>query len=319
MLELKDAATALRSRQAPSAVVMVRPVAFHVNPLSADDNPFQTRELDRDPREVAASAYREVTDLVQALRSHGVTVALFEDSSEDFPDSVFPNNWFSTHHDGRVVLYPMYCPNRRGERRSDVVDQLRDAYEVTDVVDYSGLESQGAFLEGTGAMVLDHLERTAYIARSNRADENTARRFCQDLGYEPIVFDTADARGIPIYHTNVMMSVGTDVAMVGLNAVTDAGERATVHQRLTASGRTVIDLTHEQIDNFAGNVIELQGAEGPMLALSQRAYDSLRQAQRDVIELHVTLLPVPVPTIELSGGSVRCMIAGIHLPKRSAG
>lgn len=294
---------------------MVRPIGFRPNPHTAHDNAFQTQDLARGPHELAFAAYREVTALAETLRAHGVTVRLFDDSGYDLPDSVFPNNWFSTHPDGRIALYPMFSPNRRGERRPDIIDSLREQYRATDVIDYSGMEEDDIFLEGTGAMVLDHIEHTAYIARSNRAHDLAARHVCQELGYLPVMFTTNDSRGMPIYHTNVMMSVATDFALIGLDTIPIAAERADVERRLRASGRTVIDLTHEQIDNFAGNAIELQGTDERFLVLSQRAYDSLRSDQRIAVEHHAKLLPVAVPTIELAGGSVRCMIAGIHMDR----
>ena len=305
--------------QAPSDVVMVRPAWFRTNSFSEDDNPFQVRERIRTPQAVAADAYQETTLLAHTLRSEGVTVRLFEDSGHDFPDSVFPNNWFSTHADGQIALYPMFSPNRRGERRADIIDSLWESYEVTTVLDYSATETRGIFVESTGAMVLDHIARAAYIGRSNRADEVTARGICADLGYRPVFFDTADSRGIPIYHTNVMMSIGTDFAVVALDAIPDAAQRAAVERGLRATGRTVVELTLSQVDDFAGNVIELQGANGRLLAISQRALDNLRPDQRAAIDSHATLLPVAVPTIELSGGSVRCMLAGIHLARRQTG
>jgi len=302
--------------QAPSDIVMVRPARFRPNPQTALDNAFQSNDATRDTDELAQMAHREVTALADELRANGVTVHLFDDTSHDLPDSVFPNNWFSTHPDGRVALYPMFSPNRRGERRTDVVDLLGRLYRVTSVADYSGMEAEQLFLEGTGAMVLDHIDGTAFIAKSNRAHDRAVSHVCDDLGYEPMVFTTKDRRGVPIYHTNVMMSVATTFALVGLDTITDAGEREEVVRRLSRSGRAVIELTHEQIDNFAGNTIELEGSNGRILVLSQRAHDSLSEDQRTMIGAHCTLLPVAVPTIELAGGSVRCMIAGVHLERR---
>ena len=292
---------------------MVRPSRFRPNPSTAKDNTFQSTDASRSSHELAAAAYREVTDLANALTMAGVTVHLFDYPGDDLPDSVFPNNWFSTHPDGRVALYPMSSPSRRGERRHDVVDLLRDLYQVTDVTDYSGMEADEVFLEGTGAMVLDHIDRTAFIARSDRAHDRAVSHVCADLDYQPVIFTTTDRQGVPIYHTNVMMCVATTFALVGLETITNPGERRDVEDRLLHSGRDVIELTHDQIGNFAGNAIELRGADGPVLALSQRAFDSLTSGQRARIEMHCTLLPVAVPTIELAGGSVRCMIAGIHL------
>lgn len=305
------------SGQAPSDVVMVRPVGFHPNPVTAGDNAFQSTDTSRSALDLSYAAYREVTRLAEILRSFGVEVRLFDDVGHDLPDSVFPNNWFSTHQDGRIALYPMFSPNRRGERRPDIISALQDAYRVTEVVDYSELESQDVFLEGTGAMVLDHDHRTAFIARSRRAHDRAVALVCRDLGYEPIVFTTTDGRGVPIYHTNVMMTIGTHCAMVGLETVPDMVEREVLLDRLSASGRAVVSLTHDQIDAFAGNAIELQGTSGRILVLSSRAYASLRPDQVEVIGADCQIVPVPVPTIELAGGSVRCMIAGIHLPPRT--
>lgn len=301
--------------QAPSSVVMVRPHRFRPNPLTIADNAFQSRAPQGSPESVARSAYDEVTLVAERLRSVGVDVHLFDDTGDQLPDSVFPNNWFSTHSDGGVALYPMYSPNRRGERRSDVVAMFRREFRVTAIHDYSVLEDDEVYLEGTGAMVLDHVHRAAYIARSHRAHDQAVSQVCRDLGYRPSVFATTDRRGVPIYHTNVMMSVGTSMALVGLETIADDGERYFVERQLQDSGHVVVPLTHTQIDNFAGNAIEVQGATDRFLVMSARACASLTDDQKLAITEHATILPVPVPTIELAGGSVRCMIAGIHLPE----
>jgi hypothetical protein len=302
--------------QAPSAVVMVRPRHFSPNPDTAADNSFQALDDQRSAVEIAADAEREVTTAAEALRAVGVDVHLFDDDEATRPDSVFPNNWFSTHSGGHVAIYPMYSPSRRTERRVDVIDALKEKFRVQDVIDYSGLEHDNVFLEGTGAMVLDHVTRVAYAARSNRANPIALERFCTNFGYEPMAFDATDEAGVPVYHTNVMMTIATDFVMVGLDMIADAERRREVIERLTSPGRAVVGLSYEQINNFAGNAIELRGRGGRVLALSQRAYDSLRDEQRDVISRSCTLLPLNVPTIELAGGSVRCMIAGIHLDRR---
>jgi len=303
------------SVQAPGAVVLIRPHHFASNPETAGDNAFQRVDPARAAADIATAAYDDATRLAEALEGAGITVHLFEDDDETRPDSVFPNNWFSTHAGGRIAVYPMYSPNRRLERRSDVLELLKQRYRVQEVVDYSGLEVDGLYLEGTGAMVLDGLNRVAYTVRSNRADPIVLERFCTAFGYEPMVFD-AGLDGVPIYHTNVMMCIGTDFALVGLDLMTNPERRAEIAERLVEPGRELIELSNEQISDFAGNAIELQGTQGRILALSERADRSLTPEQRAVIEKSARILPVDVSTIELEGGSVRCMIAGIHLDKR---
>jgi len=313
--------SSIRSIQAPAAVVMVRPHRFTPNPETAADNTFQQAATSDAAQAVAEeAAYREVTVAVESLRIEGVKVHLFEDRGEhDTPDSVFPNNWFSTHSGGHVAIYPMYSPNRRRERRSDVIEMLKTSYRVQDVIDYTGLEQDGLFLEGTGAMVLDHLARVAYAARSHRADPVALERFSTHFNFEPMVFDTADAAGRPIYHTNVLMCVATAFALVGFDNMPNTARAAEVRARLEESGRDVIALSAAQIADFAGNAIELSGHDGRILALSQRAFDSLTNTQKARIERSARLLPLSVPTVEMAGGSVRCMIAGIHLAPRQQG
>lgn len=301
------------SVQAPGAVVLIRPHHFAPNGETAADNVFQTVDAARTTADIASAAYDDATRLAEALEGAGITVHLFEDEDETRPDSVFPNNWFSTHAGGRIAVFPMYAPNRRLERRTDVLELLKAEYRVQEVVDYSGLEPDGLFLEGTGAMVLDNLNRTAYAVRSHRADPIVLERFCTAFGYEPMVFE-AELRGVPIYHTNVMMCIGTEFALVGLDAMTS--RRDEIADRLAEQGREVIALTTEQLEDFAGNAIELHGSQGRVLALSERADRSLTADQRAIITKSARILPIDVSTIELEGGSVRCMIAGIHLDRR---
>ena len=303
------------SVQAPGAVVLIRPHHFASNPETAVDNAFQRIDTARTAKDVAAAAYDDATRLAEALEGAGITVHLFEDDDASRPDSVFPNNWFSTHAGGRIAVYPMFTPSRRLERRTDVLELLKERYRVQEIVDYSGLEVDGLYLEGTGAMVLDGLNRVAYTVRSNRADPIVLERFCTAFGYEPMVFD-AELDGVPIYHTNVMMCIGTEYALVGLDLMTNPERRAEIAERLVEPGRELIELSNQQITDFAGNAIELQGTKGRVLALSERADRSLTPAQRAIIEKSARILPVDVSTIELEGGSVRCMIAGIHLDPR---
>ncbi len=296
---------------------MVRPQRFIPNPETAADNAFQSLpELARD--EIARAAHDEVTHAARVLADAGVRVHLFDDTDQDRPDSVFPNNWFSTHAGGHVALFPMYAPNRRTERRADIVEMMKTEYRVQQVVDYSGMEPDGLFLEGTGAMVIDHEFRLVYVSRSRRANPVLLERFCTMFGYEPMVMDAVDETGAPIYHTNVMMTIATDFAMVGLSLIADRHRRDEVAARISAQGRReIIDLSATQIASFAGNAIELQGDRGRILALSTRALASLEHDQRAVIERTCEIIALPVPTIELAGGSVRCMIAGLHLDPRS--
>lgn len=300
--------------QAPGAVVMIRPHHFCSNPETRDDNAFQT--LARETADVtSAQALAEFDAAVAALRGAGVSVDVFDDTSTETPDSVFPNNWFSTHAGGHVAVYPMYAANRRKERRWDVIELLKRDYRVQDVIDYSGLEQDGLALEGTGAMVLDHIGRIAYTVKSNRADPVLLERFCTHFNFEPMVFEARDAQGRDIYHTNVLMGIGTDYALICLDMITDPTRRAEVAARLEETGRQVIDLTPEQIAGFAGNALELTG-DRRLLALSSRAVEVLRPEQIAIVERSADLLPLSIPTIETAGGSVRCMLAAIHLSPR---
>lgn len=300
--------------QAPGAVVLIRPHAFHPNPETREDNRFQQ---DAGLSDVTKAARAEHDAAVAALRAEGITVHVFEDDgSRDTPDSVFPNNWFSTHPGGQIGLYPMYTPNRRRERRADIIDMLKQRYRVQDVIDLSGLEYDGLALEGTGAMVLDHVGRVAFAVRSNRASPIALERFCAHFAYEPVVFDAADSDGVSVYHTNVLMCVATEFALVGLDMIVDPERRQEIAQRLAETGRHVIALSTDQIANFAGNALELTGENGRVLVLSRRAFEALSDEQRSAIEQSARLLPLDLPTIELAGGSARCMIAGVHLSPR---
>jgi hypothetical protein len=301
-------------QQTPNAVVMIRPQHFHSNPDTTLDNAFQ--QSTPQPHATAQRAYEEVTRMAQQLEAAGVRVHLFDDDATDRPDAVFPNNWFSTHAGGHVAIYPMATPSRQRELRWDVIAMLKAQYRVQDVIDYSGLAQDGIYLEGTGAMVLDHLDRVAYAVRSKRADALALERFCTHFNYEPMLFEALDTQGQSIYHTNVLMCIGTGFAMAGFEMISDASRRSHVMQRLRESGREPIELSEAQIGEFAGNALELQSTHGLLLALSSRAWRALNAGQRRQIEKHAQPLPLDVPTIELAGGSVRCMLAGIHLSPR---
>lgn len=300
--------------QAPSAVVMVRPRNFYSNPETAKDNGYQVLIAQEEEKAVAELAYQQVTQASDKLRDVGIAVHLFEDNSRETPDSVFPNNWLSTHEDGTVVIYPMYAVNRRKEKRRDIIELLQSQYQVNEVIDYSGYELEKAYLEGTGVMVLDNLHRVAYVARSKRMNELVLDRFCTRLNFEAIVFDAVNSQGLPVYHTNVLMSIGKDYAMGGFGMIPDEQQRQGIIQKLENTGRKVIQLSEHQIDAFCGNTLELMGSHARILAISKTAYLALTSEQIIQLESCVKLLPLDVSAIELAGGSVRCMLAGVHLP-----
>ncbi|MEW2913634.1 citrulline utilization hydrolase CtlX [Leisingera sp. JC11] len=304
----------MSSLQAPSAVVMIRPHHFCSNPETKSDNAFQTL-ANTSAEATSAQALAEFDGAVETLRGAGVIVHAFDDTTIETPDSVFPNNWFSTHAGGHVAVYPMYAENRRKERRWDVIELLKRDYRVQDVIDYSGLEQDGLSLEGTGAMVLDHIGRIAYTVKSNRADPVLLERFCTHFNFEPMVFEAKDNAGRDVYHTNVLMGIGTEYALICLDMIVDPVRRAEVAARLEETGRRVIDLTPGQIVSFAGNALELTGRRR-LLALSAKALKALRPDQISIIEQSAEPLPLTIPTIETAGGSVRCMLAGIHLSPR---
>ena len=310
------------SAQAPSAVILVRAGRFLPNPATAADNAFQSEAPVGETDEViSARAVQEMDAVAEALRAVGVRVHVFDDDDHTRPDSVFPNNWVSTHSGGKVAVFPMYASNRRHERRADVLELLKSHYRVQTIVDYSGLEPDGIFLEGTGAMVLDNVSRVAYTAVSHRADTHVLERFCTDFGYEPMAFDAVDSDGVPVYHTNVIGCVGTEVALMALAMIPDEQRREQVRERLTVNGRSVVELTEQQVREFAGNAVELcgrtpDGRRRYLMVMSARARRSLRPDQVAVIEESCEIVAVDIPTIELAGGSVRCMIAGVHLDRR---
>lgn len=305
-------------RQATGAVLMIRPAAFRSNPQTAASNAFQ--DTDALPAAVAhEQAAQEFDAAVDALVAAGVTVHVFDDTPEPSrPDAIFPNNWISTHADGTVVTYPMQAPNRRAEVRPDIVAALSAdlGYRVDRILDLSPWAGRDRFLEGTGSMVLDRVNRVAFAANSPRTDREVLEVFSGELGYRPVLFDARDRDGIPIYHTNVMMWIGTRVAAVCLDAIADEAERAIVRES-AASGRTLVELDFAQVSAFAGNALELRAADGvPVLAMSRSAYDSLEPAQRDVLFDGVRAAVADIGAIEAcSGGSLRCMIAEIFLPR----
>ncbi len=305
--------------QLASTVLMVRPVRFEDNPQTAASNRFMGK-TDAAPDEQQHAALREFEGLVTALRGAGVAVIVVDDTPEPHtPDSVFPNNWVSFHADGRVVLYPMEAPNRRAERRVDVIDKLVEehGFQVAEIVDLTSHEDDGVFLEGTGSMVLDRSNRVAYACVSSRTSLDALGDFAQRLDYDVVVFDAVDRDGMPIYHTNVLMNVGEQLAVVCADAIPRAEQREAVIERLRDTGHEVVLLNFDQLDAFAGNMLELRAADGNrVLAMSDQAYASLDAEQRETLEANARIVTAPIDLIEASaGGSVRCMLAEIHLPR----
>jgi hypothetical protein len=304
--------------QLASSVLMIRPVRFESNPMTAESNRFQGTS-NTDPEAQNASAQEEFDALAATLREAGVNVVIVDDTAEPHtPDSVFPNNWVSFHGDGRVVLYPMEAENRRTERRPDIVERLdsENGFAVKEIIDLSGHEQAGHYLEGTGSMVLDRKNHVAYACLSSRTQLDPLGDFAQRMDYDVLTFDAVDRDGIPLYHTNVLMSVGEDLAVICADAIKREEQRAAVLQRLSDTGHEVILLNYDQLDAFAGNMLELRGKGGDrLIAMSQRAYDALNPAQIERLRENGRIVTSDIRNIEASaGGSVRCMLAEIHLP-----
>jgi hypothetical protein len=298
--------------------MMIRPARFESNPLTAASNRFQGRSSSS-PEEQHEIALREFDGLAMALREAGIEVIVVDDTVEPHtPDAIFPNNWISMHADGRVVLYPMEAENRRTERRHDLIDYL-DKYarrQVTEVVDLSAHEDAGHFLEGTGSMVLDRANRVAYACVSSRTHLDPLGEFAQRMGYDVVAFEAVDSSGVPIYHTNVLMNVGEQMAVICAEAIPRDEQRNAVLTRLRETGHDILELTYAQLDAFAGNMLELRNKNGErVLAMSQQAYDSLNEEQRATLAANARIVKAPIDNIESSaGGGVRCMLAEVHLP-----
>ena len=305
--------------QLTSSVMMIRPVRFESNPLTAASNRFQGKTDSNSAAAQQAAAAREFDTLVSALRDAGIEVIVIDDTREPHtPDAIFPNNWISMHADGRVVLYPMEAENRRTERRMDIVDHLGSDHgrQITELVDLSAHENSGHYLEGTGSMVLDRVNRVAYACVSTRTHLDPLGDFAQRMGYDVVAFEAVDSGGVPIYHTNVLMNVGEKVAVICDEAIPREDQREAVLARLRETGHEVVLLSYAQLDAFAGNMLELRNNDGErVLAMSQQAYDSLDKEQRAVLAANGRIVSVAISNIESSaGGSVRCMLAEVHLP-----
>lgn len=297
---------------------MVRPAAFGFNEETAANNYFQTNPgIGKEVLQQKALA--EFDNMVQLLRNEEVDVLVIDDTKEPpKPDALFPNNWLSTSPNGTVSVFPMYAPNRRAEKRDDILQQLARHFVVKDVQDWSEYEAEGRFLEGTGSMVIDHDNKMIYAAVSERTNLSVLEKYAATNNYQAIVFLATDKNGQPVYHTNVMMALGPAFCVLCEEAIEEEWELIAVRQLLESTGHTIIAITREQMHAFAGNMLEVKNKNGEnILVLSQSAFNSLRTEQKEMLETYAKLLPVAVPVIEqVEGGSVRCMMAEIFLEKR---
>lgn len=308
-------------QQITDTILMIRPVAFRMNEQTAVNNYFQ-EELEMANATINAKAQKEFDAFVNVLRGSGVQVIVIDDKlATDTPDSIFPNNWISFHKNGDVVLYPMFAPNRRRERREDVLTVLEDAgFKINNVVDYTSAEEAGLFLEGTGSLLLDRENDLVYCALSDRADEALIIEFCEDFDCAPIIFtanQTVNGERLPIYHTNVMMALGEDFAIICLDAIDDKKQRKQVVNQLKQSGKEIIAISEAQMHAFAGNMLEVHNKKGERFTvMSKAAHESLTQDQIARITSRSTILSSDLSTIEAcGGGSARCMMAEVFLPR----
>ena len=312
--------TSEQESQLASAVLMINPVRFESNPSTAASNKFQGRNPDS-PNKQQRDAAEEFVGLRVALETSGIEVIQVDDTVEPHtPDAIFPNNWVSFHADGTVVLYPMEAPNRRAERRPDIIETLVEDHEfiVRKIVDLSTHEAQAQYLEGTGSLVLDRVNRVAYACLSSRTHLDALGDFAQRMGYEVLAFDAHDRNGAPIYHTNVLMSVGEALAVICAEGIPREDQRDAVLRRLADTEHEVVTIDFDQMDAFAGNMLELRSVDGErILAMSEQAKQSLDVEQMEKLAANAQIVSAPIDRIESSaGGSVRCMLAEIHLNKR---
>ena len=306
--------------QYTSNILMVRPASFRLNEETVVNNYFQS-ETQLDPRMVVGAAQREFDEFVALLRANGVNVIVAEDIKEnDTPDALFPNNWISMHEDGKVGLYPMFAENRRRERREDILDLLEEnGFEISEIIDYSSAEEEEIFLEGTGSLILDRENSIAYCALSDRADEELLIEFCEDFEYTPVIFgafQTSENKRLPIYHTNVMMCVADQFAVICLESIDDKKERKAVKEQIKSTGKRIVAITEKQMHEFAGNMLQVKTKNGPALVMSDRAYRSLQPDQIKTLESFGSIIHPKLEIIETcGGGSARCMMAEIFLPQ----
>lgn len=301
-----------------TTILLIRPKNFRYNAETAETNEFQKTTEAENEELVKEKALAEFDQFAEALCSKGVNIRVFEDTEfPEKPDSIFPNNWVSFHADGTVVLYPMCAGNRRSERRMDIIEALATEFQIVKTIDLSHFENEGRFLEGTGSIVFDHANKITYACLSPRTDAALFADVSETLGYQAITFHAVDANGNAIYHTNVMMCIGPGFAVVCLESIKDENERTSVVETLKKGGLEVVDITFEQMNRFAGNMLAVSGEKGKtFLVLSTNALGSFTNEQKTTLEKYCELLPVSIPTIEAhGGGGARCMMAEVFLPK----
>lgn len=308
--------------QTTSHILMIRPVAFGFNEQTAVDNHYQVEAGREQAEDIHRRALAEFDRFVQMLTEAGVEVTVVNDTLDPHtPDSIFPNNWVSFHDDGTVILYPMCAPNRRQERRMDIIERLKSqGFRVSQVIDMSGSETEGRFLEGTGSLVLDRENMVAYACLSQRTNEDLVAQWAAQTGFAPVTFDAVqevDGAYLPIYHTNVMMSVGSELAVVCAESVMDGLQREEMLAALKATGKHIVLISMEQKASFAGNMLEVSSSDGrPLMVMSTQAFESLAEGQRAVIGKYCDILHSDIRTIEThGGGSARCMMAEVFLPR----
>ncbi|MVM35613.1 amidinotransferase [Spirosoma sp. HMF4905] len=306
--------------QATSHILMIRPVRFGFNEQTAESNAFQDSQLAAQTKDIAQEdAQREFDEMARQLQAIGIDVMVYDDTVEPYtPDSIFPNNWVSFHASGRVVLYPMQAENRRLERRQDIIDNLAKRFHVDKIIDLTHFENEGKFLEGTGSLVLDRMNRVAFASLSPRTHPDVLAEFSRQTGYRTVSFHSADANGKAVYHTNVVMCIAESCAVVCLAAISDPDERLTVRQELESMNKRVIEISLEQMASFAGNMLMVKTEKGQkLLVMSTRAFESLTPKQIDQLDDYATLLHFDLSMIEGNGGgSARCMMAEVHLPRK---
>lgn len=309
----------MKFSQAPQRVLMVRPKAFGFNVQTASTNAFQQQDA-AEPQSLQEQALAEFDAMVDLLCSNDIEVVVVEDTADpQKPDAIFPNNWISFHHDGTVVLYPMFAENRRTERKIPVLDIVKQDHTVERIIDLTHFEQEGKFLEGTGSVVFDYANKIAYAARSPRTDEYVLEELCAKLGFMPFVFNAVDENDQPIYHTNVVMCVGSDFAILCLDAIQDDADQEKLLHSFAHTNHQVIAISYAQLKLFAGNMLVVSSQAGePVVLLSQKAYESLLPGQLDALSKHAEPIPITIPVIEhVGGGSVRCMVAALFVPSKA--